>query len=75
MSEAHRQSVHVAAHAHGGAGARQAIDAGVDTIEHAAAFDTELVDLLAESDAQVVGTFSILHDPMESSAATPTTRT
>jgi len=63
MSEAHRQGVHVAAHAHGGAGARQAIDAGVDTIEHAAAFDTELVDLLAESDAQVVGTFSILHDP------------
>ena len=62
VSEAHRQGVHVAAHAHGGAGARQAIEAGVDTIEHAAAFDTELVELLADSGAQVVGTFSILHD-------------
>ena len=63
VSEAHRQGVHVATHAHGGAGARQAIEAGVDSIEHAAAFDAELVDLLAESGAHAVGTFSILHDP------------
>jgi len=63
VSEAHRQGVHVATHAHGGAGARQAIEAGVDTVEHAAAFDAELVDLLAGSDAHAVGTFSILHDP------------
>lgn len=62
VSEAHRQGVHVAAHAHGGAGARQAIEAGVDTIEHAAAFEPNLAGLLETSDAHVVGTFSILHD-------------
>lgn len=63
ITEAHRQGVHVATHAHGGAGARQALAAGVDTIEHAAAFDASLVDLLANSGAHAVGTFSILHDP------------
>ncbi len=63
VSEAHRQGVHVATHAHGGAGARQAIEAGVDTVEHAAAFDAELVDRLEGSGAHAVGTFSILHDP------------
>lgn len=62
MSGAHRQGVHVAAHAHGGAGARQAIEAGVDTFEHAAAFETYLAGLLETSDAHVVGTFSILYD-------------
>ncbi|GAB7093730.1 amidohydrolase family protein [Halolamina litorea] len=63
IDEAHRQGVHVATHAHGGAGARQAIEAGVDTVEHAAAFGPALTNLLAESDAHAVGTFSILHDP------------
>jgi imidazolonepropionase-like amidohydrolase len=63
VNEAHRQGVHVATHAHGGAGARQAIEAGVDTIEHAAAFRPALIDLLADSDTHAVGTFSILHDP------------
>ncbi|MFW5939440.1 MAG: amidohydrolase family protein [Halolamina sp.] len=62
VSEAHRQGVHVATHAHGGAGARQAIEAGVDTIEHAAAFDADLAGML-DADTHVVGTFSILHDP------------
>jgi imidazolonepropionase-like amidohydrolase len=63
VDEAHRQGVHVATHAHGGAGARQAIEAGVDTVEHAAAFRPALVDLLDDAGAHAVGTFSILHDP------------
>lgn len=63
VDEAHRQGVHVAAHAHGGAGARQAIEAGVDTIEHAGALSAEERDLLEASDAHAVGTFTILHDP------------
>lgn len=63
VDEAHRQGVHVAAHAHGGAGARQAIEAGVDTIEHAGALSADGLDLLEASDAHAVGTFTILHDP------------
>ena len=63
VDEAHRQGVHVAAHAHGGAGARQAVEVGVDTIEHAGALSAEELDLLAASDAHAVGTFTILHDP------------
>lgn len=63
VGEAHRQGVHVAAHAHGGRGARQAIETGVDTIEHAGALSDGLIDRLAEHDAHAVGTFSILHEP------------
>lgn len=63
VDEAHRQGVHVATHAHGGAGARQAIEAGVDTIEHCGALSSEERDLLEASDAHAVGTFTILHDP------------
>lgn len=62
MAEAHRQGMHVAAHAHGGPGARQAIDAGVDTIEHGAALDDDALDDLDGGDQFVVGTFSILFD-------------
>lgn len=63
IDEAHRQGVHVAAHAHGGPGARQAVEYGVDTIEHAGALSPGLVDRIEESDAHVVGTFTILHEP------------
>ncbi|MFB6220233.1 MAG: amidohydrolase family protein [Halolamina sp.] len=63
VDEAHRQGVHVAAHAHGGAGARQAIEAGVDTIEHAGALSADLIDRLDASGSHAVGTFSILHEP------------
>jgi imidazolonepropionase-like amidohydrolase len=62
IGEAHRQGVHVAAHAHGGSGARQALDAGVDTIEHAGALSSALIDQLDGSETHVVGTFTILHE-------------
>lgn len=62
VDEANRQGVHVAAHAHGGAGARQAIEAGVDTVEHAAAFDAGLVAELDPEQNHVVGTFSLMTD-------------
>ncbi|MDY6818514.1 MAG: amidohydrolase family protein [Halobacteriales archaeon] len=63
VEEAHRQGVHVGAHAHGGPGARQAIDAGVDTIEHAGALGEAAIDRLDGGDQHVVGTFSILNHP------------
>ena len=63
VSEAHRHGMHVATHAHGGPGVLQAIEYGVDTIEHAAALPGEAIDALDGSDQFVVGTFSLLHDP------------
>ena len=43
--EAHMQGLRVAAHAHGASGIRDAILAGVDTIEHASLVDDEGIDL------------------------------
>jgi imidazolonepropionase-like amidohydrolase len=61
VDEAHRHGRHVATHAHGGVGARQAIDAGVDTIEHGAALGSDELAALDASGAHAVGTFTILH--------------
>ncbi len=60
---AHRHGVKLASHAHGGAGARLAMENGVDTIEHGALFDQELIALAAARGATMVGTFSILDHP------------
>jgi imidazolonepropionase-like amidohydrolase len=60
---AHRHGVKLASHAHGGAGARLAIENGVDTIEHGALFDQELIALAGERGVAIVGTFSILDHP------------
>jgi imidazolonepropionase-like amidohydrolase len=43
--EAHRQGLKVAAHAHGASGIKDAIRAGVDTIEHASLIDDEGIAL------------------------------
>jgi imidazolonepropionase-like amidohydrolase len=60
---AHRHGVKLASHAHGGAGARLAIENGVDTIEHGVLFDQELIALAAARGVAIVGTFSILDHP------------
>lgn len=63
VEETHRHEKHVATHAHGGAGARMAIEEGVDTIEHASLFGDEEIDLLEGSDQFVVGNFAIGSHP------------
>jgi imidazolonepropionase-like amidohydrolase len=60
---AHRHGLKLAAHAHGGDGARLAIENGVDTIEHGVLLDDALIDLAAGRGLSVVGTFSILDHP------------
>ncbi len=49
--EAHRLGLRVAAHAHGASGIRDAIRAGVDTIEHASLIDDEGIALAREHGA------------------------
>ena len=45
---AHRHGLKLASHAHGGFGARLAIENGVDTIEHAVLFDDALIEEAAD---------------------------
>lgn len=51
VDEAHMWGLKVAAHAHGAAGIRDAIRAGVDTIEHASLIDDEGIRLARERGA------------------------
>jgi imidazolonepropionase-like amidohydrolase len=58
VDEAHRQGFHAFAHAHGAAGAKNAIRAGVDSIEHGTYFDEEAVELMLEHCTRLVPTLS-----------------
>lgn len=60
---AHRHGLKLASHAHGGLGARLAMENGVDTIEHAVLFDDELIEMASDRQVSIVGTFSILDHP------------
>jgi imidazolonepropionase-like amidohydrolase len=46
IEEAHRVGKPIAAHAHGGSGAKFAVKEGVDNLEHGAFMDEELIELL-----------------------------
>jgi imidazolonepropionase-like amidohydrolase len=67
VDEAHRLGVRVAAHVEGLAGARLAVDAGVDTIEHGLSLHREprLLDAMARSEIVLVPTLSTFHDLAE----------
>jgi imidazolonepropionase-like amidohydrolase len=64
VDEAHRMGVRVAAHAEGLDGARLAIEAGVDTIEHGLSLHRapELLERMAERGIVLVPTLSTFHD-------------
>ena len=71
VDEAHRMGLRVAAHAEGLEGARMAIDAGVDTIEHGLSLHRapELLDRMAASGIVLVPTLTTFHDLAERFAA------
>jgi imidazolonepropionase-like amidohydrolase len=71
VDEAHRMGVRVAAHAEGLDGARRAIEAGVDTIEHGLSLhrDPALLDRMAERGIVLVPTLTTFHDLAERFAA------
>ena len=58
VDEAHRAGLRVAAHAHGGQGLRDCLEAGVDTIEHGARITEEDVELFLKRGATLVATFN-----------------
>jgi imidazolonepropionase-like amidohydrolase len=63
VEEAERAGKYAAAHAHGGAGLRIAVEEGVATIEHGALATDEDVALMIDRRAWLVCTFSILFHP------------
>jgi imidazolonepropionase-like amidohydrolase len=63
VEEAERAGSYVAAHAHGGPGLRNAVTAGIRTIEHAATASDADVEAMLDAGCWVVGTFSILFHP------------
>jgi imidazolonepropionase-like amidohydrolase len=56
VGEAHRLGRKVAAHAHGGEGLKQAVIAGVDSIEHGSYIDDEGIRLMKEKGTYLVPT-------------------
>ena len=59
VDEAHRNGLRVAAHAHGDAGIRACIRAGVDCIEHGSLATDDTVKLMADSGTFLVGTTAL----------------
>jgi imidazolonepropionase-like amidohydrolase len=68
--EAHRAGLKVAAHAHGDAGIRAALEAGFDCIEHGSLMSDETLDLFIERGTFLVPT-TYLADGMDVSHAPP----
>lgn len=68
--EAHRAGLRVAAHAHGDAGIRACIDAGIDCIEHGSLMSDSTMDRLIETGTFLVAT-TYLADGMDVSRAAP----
>jgi imidazolonepropionase-like amidohydrolase len=68
--EAHRAGLKAAAHAHGDAGIRAAILAGIDCIEHGSLMEDATIDLMVERGTFLVAT-TYLADGMDVSNAAP----
>jgi imidazolonepropionase-like amidohydrolase len=68
VEEAHMLGRKVAAHAHGTAGIKRAVLAGVDSIEHGIYLDEEVVDLMVERGTYLVPTLYIADSYFENRA-------
>ncbi|MDO3646951.1 metal-dependent hydrolase family protein [Nocardia mangyaensis] len=70
VDEAHRAGVHVAAHAHGDAGIRACLRAGVDCIEHGSLAEDDTIAMMVEQGTFLVPT-SYLSEGLDVSKAAP----
>ncbi len=61
VAEAHRNGVRVACHAQATEGIKNAVRAGVDTVEHGSFLDEEGAALMVEAGTILVPTISVLH--------------
>lgn len=65
VREANKAGRRTCAHAHGAPAIKNALRAGIDSIEHASFMDREAIDLLLERGAFIVPTFSIYYKMKE----------
>lgn len=65
IEEAHRANRKVAAHIHGGPGARIAIEAGLDTLEHGIYLEREDLELMARHGTWLIVTYGVMVVAME----------
>ncbi|MFD0901988.1 metal-dependent hydrolase family protein [Actinomadura sediminis] len=70
VDEAHRRGLRVAAHTHGADAVRNAVEAGIDCIEHGFLIDDETISLMVERGTWLVPT-TALADGMDVSKAAP----
>ncbi|MFZ2174923.1 MAG: amidohydrolase family protein [Rhodococcus sp. (in: high G+C Gram-positive bacteria)] len=68
VDEAHRRGLRVASHTHGAEAVRQAVEAGIDCIEHGFLIDDDAIDLMVERGTFLVPT-TRLADAMDISHA------
>jgi len=61
VDEAHSMGVRVASHSEGIIGCRSAVEAGIDTIEHASELDGELIDEILKKELFVIPTMAPSH--------------
>ena len=73
VDEAHRAGIRVAAHAHGDAGIRACIRAGVDCIEHGSLASDETIQMMVDNGTFLVPT-SYLSEGLDVSRAAPELR-
>jgi len=69
VAEAKKAGRKTCAHAHGAASIKNALHAGIDSIEHASFMDDEAIELLLRRGAFIVPTFSIYYKMKETGAA------
>ncbi|WGX97095.1 amidohydrolase family protein [Nocardioides sp. L-11A] len=69
IEEARNAGRPVASHAHGVEGVKNAVRAGVDSIEHGTYLDDEAVDMMAERGTYLVPTLSRSFGPLDNAAA------
>jgi imidazolonepropionase-like amidohydrolase len=65
VDEAHAKGRKVAAHAHGAEGARRAVRAGVDSIEHGSFLEDDVLDLMKKKGTYLVPTMMALQGVQE----------
>ena len=65
VEEAEKAEVITAAHAHGATGIKNAILAGVDSIEHGFFLDAEAIDMMLEREIFYVPTLAAVHEVIE----------
>ena len=65
VDEAHNAGKIACAHAHGASGVKNAVRAGVDSVEHGYLMDNEAIDLLLERDVYLVATSAAVRNVVE----------